>query len=278
MGLHAAALGYIDDGMSGVEGWFDATDARAFVAVDRAQIRARTTGDVLEIGAYLAKSAILLGYLTRPPERLIVADLFGTAADSDENRQEMEMYASFTLAGFRRNFARFHAWEPVVLCGTSADTLPGVRDGSCRIVHVDGSHNFEAVRADIEQTRRVLCPGGVAIFDDMFAAHAPGVQAAVWEAVSEGMVPIALGSKLYATWTPAEFDRDVFLAELEALEGVVIAGTSRIRGHDVVEFVRDPAWRQPSRTRRALGLLTPPIVPRVTEEVRRRRWRAERSG
>jgi Methyltransferase domain len=278
MGVHAGALRYIDDGMIEVEGWFDDTDARAFVAVDRTQLRAQTSGDVLEIGAYLGKSAILLGYFTRPPERLVVADLFGAAPDSDENRHEMEMYESFTLAGFRRNFARFHAWEPVVLCGTSADTLPGLRDGSCRIVHVDGSHNFEAVRADIQQTRRILGRGGVAIFDDMFAAHAPGVQAAVWEAVSEGMVPIAIGSKLYATWTPDAFDRDVFIAELQALEGVVIVGTNRIRGHDVVEFVRDPAWRQPTRTRRALDLLTPPIVPRVTDEVRRRRWRAVRSG
>ena len=275
MAANANALAYIDGGMRSVPGWFDDTEARAFLAADRTQRAAGTSGDLLEIGAYLGKSAILLGYLVRPGEQLVVADLFEDEATDAENSHEMARhYESFTLERFNRNFARFHDWLPVVLRGPSAETVSTLPGGSCRIVHVDGSHTFEAVRADIAQARRLLAPGGLVILDDLFAVHAPGVQAAVWEAVSEGLVPVAIGLKMYGTWTPENFDRDEFSRELGALDGVVVAGTHRILGYDVIELVRDPSWRLPSRFRRGVALLTPPAVPQLTAAAQRRLNRA----
>ena len=59
-----------------VLGWFDDVDAAVFRAIDDVQGASGVKGDLLEIGTYLGKSAILLGYLLRPQERLVVCDLF----------------------------------------------------------------------------------------------------------------------------------------------------------------------------------------------------------
>ena len=64
-------------GLDTVPGWFSPLDFRIFVELDRIQHDRDTAGDLFEIGAYLGKSAILLGYLARPPtERLTVCDVF----------------------------------------------------------------------------------------------------------------------------------------------------------------------------------------------------------
>ena len=51
-----------------VPGWFDDVDAAVFRAVDHTHRATGVDGDLLEIGAYLGKSAILLGYLLRAAE------------------------------------------------------------------------------------------------------------------------------------------------------------------------------------------------------------------
>ena len=54
---------YIATGRETVPGWFDRTDAMMFDAVDAAQRRENVRGDLLEIGCFQGRSAILLGYL-----------------------------------------------------------------------------------------------------------------------------------------------------------------------------------------------------------------------
>jgi len=46
------------------------------------------TGDLLEIGVYRGKSAILLGYLLQGEERLVLCDLFGAPAPTADNESE----------------------------------------------------------------------------------------------------------------------------------------------------------------------------------------------
>ena len=69
---------YIERGIHTVEGWFGRGDAEVFLAVDAEQAH---RGDLLEIGVYLGKSAVLVGYMQRPDERFVICDLFdpGTA-------------------------------------------------------------------------------------------------------------------------------------------------------------------------------------------------------
>jgi predicted O-methyltransferase YrrM len=67
---------YIIKGRKSIPGWFERADAEMFSAIDLAQRTAGLVGDILEIGCYQGSSAILLGYLRRPNERMVVCDLF----------------------------------------------------------------------------------------------------------------------------------------------------------------------------------------------------------
>jgi len=74
--------------------------------------------------------------------------------------------------------------------------------GTCRLVHVDGSHAYEVVREDVQTARSLLGRCGVVVFDDWAQPHTPGVGLAVWEEFLRGdLVPLCItNAKLYATW------------------------------------------------------------------------------
>src|SRR6516225_9750078 len=107
-----------------IPGWFSVVDALTLVAIDEEQRQGSVVGDILEVGAYLGKSAILLGYLLRERERLVVIDLFGEPAATTEQRAEQRAYSGLTQLAFENNYARFHSTLPIVLRGRSDHHLP----------------------------------------------------------------------------------------------------------------------------------------------------------
>ncbi|UVS78686.1 class I SAM-dependent methyltransferase [Actinokineospora sp. UTMC 2448] len=187
-----------------VPGWFFPADALLFRAVDELQGERGITGDLLEIGVYQGKSAILIGCFPRAGERFAVCDVFGDLdALSAENRDESTTYyPGYERAAFERNYLRFHAELPDVHAVASArlpDLLPA---GSFRFAHIDGGHSYDVVRQDIATVRRLLGPGGVVVLDDWSTSHAPGVGRALWAAFADGgLIPLAFTpGKFYATW------------------------------------------------------------------------------
>lgn len=199
---------YIDRGRYTVPGWFERVDALLFAAIDWSQRAAGLSGDLMEIGAYMGRSAILLGYFRRDGERLLVCDPFGDRREvSEENAAEQaRWYRGVTREAFERNFSRFHRWPPdETIAGPSA-TLQQRKDELAkrfRIIHIDGSHAFEEVQHDIRVSRDLVTEGGMVIFDDVNARHIPGVAAAVWSAVvNEGLIPHVVTGKLYGSWSP----------------------------------------------------------------------------
>jgi predicted O-methyltransferase YrrM len=193
------AASYISEGHLQVPGWFKPLDAAAFCAVDRSQVGAK--GDLLEIGVYLGKSAVLLGFMVRPGEQLVVCDLFEDLPGAVEDIHARDRhYAGLARSRFEANYLSFHGTLPEIIQQDSTELeLP---EHTFRFIHVDGSHRYDVVRQDVALTRRLLLPGGVVCFDDITAFHAPGVAAAVWEAVAvDGLRPLALTpKKMYATW------------------------------------------------------------------------------
>lgn len=186
-----------------VPGWFNWLDQRLFSLVLQGQ-EDEPVGELVELGAYLGKSAVLIGDHLREQERFVVVDLFGDelGVDSDNLRENRRSYGSLTRDAFERNYSTFHPSLPVVVQGPSAEVVTHVDDGKARFIHVDASHLYEHVRGDVASARRLLRPGGVVVFDDYRSEHTPGVAAAVWEAVAnDGLVPFALSTrKLYATF------------------------------------------------------------------------------
>jgi predicted O-methyltransferase YrrM len=62
----------------------------------------------LEIGCYQGSSAILLGYLCRPDERLVICDLFqGAATTLDDFHLRHDAYADLCRESFEANYLKF---------------------------------------------------------------------------------------------------------------------------------------------------------------------------
>lgn len=197
--------------LDSVPGWFSELDLRVLVELDLLQRRHGITGDLLEIGAYLGKSAILLGHLARvPAERLTVCDVFGHAEGIDAESFPVfnHWYGDLTEKAFLEEYGRFHKEPPDVIVGPSAELDVGERAGTCRIVHVDGGHSYDVVRHDVTTARALLGSGGIVALGDVATVHYPGRALAVWELVLSGeFVPLCItASKLYGTWDGSALD------------------------------------------------------------------------
>ncbi|MEU6377765.1 class I SAM-dependent methyltransferase [Streptomyces sp. NPDC046909] len=277
-----------------VPGWFPPLDQLLFGWFLERQEREGMPGDLLELGAYMGKSAILLGRHLREGERFTVCDLFGGDAPDGANRAETaKSYASLTRQAFERNYLSFHDELPRVIEAPSSVISSEVAAKSCRFVHIDASHLYEHVRDDIGAAREILLPDGVVVLDDFRSEHTPGVSVATWEAVlNRGLRVICLSTqKLYGTWgDPSAVQEEL----LEMLRGRGDCGLSvqeaagqrlvrvRAKGMRAPEFPRSRHYVEPelmvppvpqvsrSRVRRIGVDLLPPVITRAVRRVRAR--------
>ncbi|MCX5212490.1 class I SAM-dependent methyltransferase [Kitasatospora sp. NBC_00240] len=188
-----------------VPGWFWPVDQLLFTRILEGQTDADTTGDLLELGTYLGRSAILIGRHLQAGESFTICDLFDSDAPDEANSDEMSMSYRKTLTrqAFEANYLAFHPELPTVVQAPTSVLQDGrVAAESCRFVHIDASHLYEHVAGDVQVARAALGKNGVVVFDDYRSAHTPGTAAAVWEAVfSHGLRPVCLSpEKFYGTW------------------------------------------------------------------------------
>jgi hypothetical protein len=188
--------------MESVPGWFTRVDARLLLAIDRCQVEHGGRGDLLEIGVYLGKSAILLGYLPNDGEVLHLCDLFEPSGDHPSaDRVHTNLYVRGERETFEANYRRFHPSLPTVHVRESGALATVLEPATFRLVHIDGGHDFGTVQADLELARSLLVPGlGVVVCDDHGNHRTPGVTAAVWKAIEQGgWEPLVVTpKKLYA--------------------------------------------------------------------------------
>jgi len=200
-----------------VPGWFPPLDQVLFTWFLERQETGGVGGDLLELGAYMGKSAILLGQHRQDGEEFTVCDLFGGEAPDGANRAETaKSYSSLTRQAFERNYLSFHDALPRVIEAPTSVISKEVEPGSCRFVHIDASHLYEHVHDDIGAAHDILQPGGIVVLDDFRSEHTPGVSVATWEAVlNRGLRPICLSTqKLYGTWGDPEPVQEELLAML----------------------------------------------------------------
>ncbi|MFG2909058.1 class I SAM-dependent methyltransferase [Kitasatospora sp. NPDC048286] len=267
--VHSAPLKRDD-----IPGWFFSLDRAAFSHLLSAQTSAGVTGDILELGSYLGRSAVLLGDHLRPGERLTVCDLFDSEAGDAENAAEMDLSYRKTLtrSAFEANYLAFHGELPEIVQAPTAVLADGrIRAHSCRFVHVDASHLYEHVAGDIAVARAALSENGLVALDDYRSEHTPGVAAAVWEAVfTGGLRPVLLTPmKFYGTWGDAAAAQAV-LRERDWQADGYTADEDTIAGARVMRLnyrVKAPVQRSVPR-RLALELL-PPVATKATRRMLR---------
>ena len=225
-----------------VSGWFHEVDQHLFHWFLNRQEESKTPGDLVELGVYLGKSTILIGEHLRPGDAFTVCDLFGEPApDEDNDAESTKSYKDLTRDEFEFNYRAFHDELPVVVQAPTGEILDHVAAGSARFVHVDASHLYKHVRADVEAARTMLNEDGIVVFDDYRSPHTPGVSAAVWEAVlTLGLKPIALSpQKFYGTWGDADAAREELIAWAAERPGFS-TDVQDVSGHQLVRVVYKP--------------------------------------
>ncbi len=230
------ALEYARHGRQTVPGWFDPEDALAFVAFGRLQRALAVSGSLVEVGAYLGRSAILLGCLAESNEQVFVIDPFEMPAVEDEQRREQaRFYSTLTQSRFEENYLRFHRALPTIFRGLSVDHLPAL-EGPCRLIHIDGSHQYDAVKGDLAHAIRMGDPDGLIVMDDMVNVHTPGVTAAVWSAIARGdIVPLIQTKKMYAT-VPGSRLTTTAITDSLADVGISVVDRHKVYDHEVLEI------------------------------------------
>lgn len=175
-------------------------------------------GDLVEVGSWCGRSAVVLGLAAQLAgrSRVLCADLFPERRDWSQNPDGTYSF-EVTIEGkryggsrggtiwkevFETQFARVYERHPAVLDwfretvaargledvvlahrGDLASLLvaagPGFR---CRLAFLDGDHGHEQVCADLAAVEAHLVPGGWICFDDAFTTY-EGVSRAIREQV-----------------------------------------------------------------------------------------------
>jgi Methyltransferase domain len=191
--------------IAAIPGWFGRIDVAAFRVLLPETADHLCGGDLAELGVYKGKSAVLIGSYLQRGEILTVIDLFGDdTGDTANGRENHEQYPELTRMHFEREYKAIHGVLPVVIQDFSSAISEHASHGSHRFVHIDASHLYKNVVADIAVARLLLKPDGVVVLDDYRNGHTPGVAAAAWQAMSAGLHPFLLTPmKMYATWGDA---------------------------------------------------------------------------
>ena len=197
--LVRSSLAHLDS-VKQISGWLSFHDTFLLNLFQDIQERRELSGDILEIGSYMGKTAIILGDFLRKKENLYVCDVFDDINLEPENLSEnISSYPNFTFASFKKNYLKHHQKLPELLRFDSMNLKMICPNLKLRIVHIDGSHNYDWSKNDIEFSRATLVDFGIIAVDDYRSPHTPGVALAVWENIlSESLSPILMSAnKIY---------------------------------------------------------------------------------
>lgn len=163
--------------LSPIDGWFSDEAVGHFCLLLGYQNAAGIKGDLLEIGVYHGRSAVVLASYLKGKERLHLVDTFmaengyrepyqipGDAESVWANLQELN-------PGITRDQVEFHVTRSDSLILDDAQTF--------RFIHIDGGHRMSEALGDLHLVADHLSPKGVIAVDDYTNADWPEVTDAV---------------------------------------------------------------------------------------------------
>ncbi len=128
--------------------------------------------EILEIGSWAGVSALTWAWAARELDlkcHITCIDpwkpYFNTALDTLPIYSEMNEAADSIYELFRHNTAGIEHLTSVR--AKSCDVLPAMIASSCDLIYIDGSHEYEDVRFDMEESLRLIRNGGIICGDDL---------------------------------------------------------------------------------------------------------------
>jgi hypothetical protein len=177
------------------------------------QIIHKCVGNFLEIGTYQGKYTLLCGrFFSNQTEVLFLNDVFNSLGEvSLDNKAEiLSSYGSLSKATLLKNLEIYEFRNFKILEMSSINLNPKDFDSTFRFIHIDGSHQFNNVKKDLEFSSQVIDKDrGIIVVDDYRATHTPGVSKAIWASeVEKELIPLILGpTKVY--FVPKESNWDL---------------------------------------------------------------------
>lgn len=256
-----------------VPGWFGRQDYWLFEFFLETQSR-DAPGDLLEMGCYMGRSAILLGLHQREGEQVTVCDLFGEPVEDDANIAENAGYCDVTRPAFEHNYRQWVGKLPTIIQASTTDLSDVLPSGGHRFIHVDASHLYEQVSRDLVTARSLLRPAGIVACDDFRSAHTPGTAAAVWRAVLDGeLEPICVSQqKFYATKDEHGHEWRKQLLTAAATTTTIGVETQVVAGKELLRVFSPPETMIGARRNRVERLMLPPWLKERIDQRRLARW------
>ena len=163
-----------------VDGWLDFDEGKELW-------RLCSGRRVLEIGSYCGRSSICIA---QSAKKLVAVDPHDGRGTFAPRQTRSEMVS---------NLRHYSVRDKVEIHLDTSDVV-----GPFDVVFIDGAHDYESVRADIEHALTVLAPGGLLAFHDYRSPIDPGVTRAVDECLSTGAELLSLNVTLAVVRPAAE--------------------------------------------------------------------------
>ncbi|WP_428395720.1 class I SAM-dependent methyltransferase [Lichenicoccus sp.] len=190
VGLFAGLAGYLEQGISKVEGWLSPVTASMIAHLLVGQSLHGLRGDVCEIGVHHGKLFLVLACATLPEERAVAIDVFG---DHDKN---LDCSGAGDRGIFEAHLAAYAPGAEVEIIQRSSLELAksGFLDRRFRLISIDGGHTEAVVANDLRLAERTLLAGGIAALDDILSYDWTGVLSGLVSYLAGGgtLVPFAL--------------------------------------------------------------------------------------
>jgi hypothetical protein len=192
------------NGWQAIEGWL--TEPEALVLYQMAQL-APANGMAVEVGSWLGRSSAVIAQV-RP---LYCVDDFMTGPE----RTDGKAFPSDFFSQFKKNTAGL----PVIPLKGKSLEMAAQFSLPTAFLFIDGSHDYDSVRADVEAWAPKLISGAVVVFHDV-QPNFPGVQRVVSE-LGPNFKPIMKGGSCLAFrfCPPAVSKKDKKLAVLLGMAG-----------------------------------------------------------
>lgn len=132
-------------------------------------------GDLLEIGTFEGRFFVAMALLLEPGEHALGIDVFTWPNEGVYDR----FLKNCADAGLQSG--RYTAWKVDTLKTNAAELRSRLPSGAARFVHIDGEHNPQCLRNDLELVHAVLHPDGIIALDDMLHPGYPTLITTVLE-------------------------------------------------------------------------------------------------
>ena len=204
-----------------IPGWFSNQDLIIFQIILKYQEAHKIHGNILEIGAYLGKSAVVLGAHKCKNEETFVCDVFQGLTDSENSQENDFSYSDLTRKSFERNYFNALGELPKILECSSMKLWSEIPQEKFRFIHIDGSHLYDFVKNDLDfAINSLIAPGGVIVMDDFRAQHTLGVSKTLWESILSGKIcPLIFSAAKVYLVSASDITFNIEALQAELLEG-----------------------------------------------------------